>query len=112
MNKILLFLSLVGMLLQVQECDGTAGHSVGEVLPDGSVVGAKVEKYIKAKPLEFGGHKYVAFLYHYNSEENGFSVVHAPDCPCRGCETNEITIEKPTIVNTPNNEDSWYYDMD
>ena len=84
MRKILLFTSLIGMLLQAQECDSdvVGGRlSVGDKLPSGEVVSERVERYIKAKPLEFDGHQYVAFLY-YNGTRDGFSVVHSASCPC------------------------------
>lgn len=110
MKNILLFVSLIGILLQTYDCEGT-NHTVGEMLPDGTVVSAKVEKHILVKPLHFEGHKYIAFLYYSTPDKNGFSVVHAPDCPCMGYKEN---IEETHVsMNTQNKEeDSWYYDLD
>lgn len=92
-------MALVGMLLQAQECDCPNGASVGEKLPDGSIVPERVEKNIKAKPIEFAGHKYVVFLFRPEGAAtyDKFSVVHSPDCDCS--------------VKEPEKKDDGYYSI-
>lgn len=80
MKKILIALSILTSSTCAQECDPSHGLQPGEKTPSGKIVTATIEPDVDAMPIEYGGHKYIGFIYYRSSDVNGFSVVHDASC--------------------------------